>query len=86
MSMYDDQEDAPVAAEVVPATGSLSAHREQVCKGIKEGLMKHFKEIAEKEYKTSVDVTSSDNPLVMNVNIKTNDPRVIAALAAAGGM
>jgi hypothetical protein len=84
--MYDDQEDTPAVPEVVQPTGTLSTHREQVCKGIKEGLMKHFKEIAEKEYQTSVDVTSSDKPLVMNVNIKTNDPRVIAALAAAGGV
>lgn len=86
MSMYDDQEDAPVVAEVVPSTGSLSTHREQVYKGITEGLMKHFKEIAEKDYQTTVDVTKGDKPLELKVNITTNDPRIIAALAAAGGM
>jgi hypothetical protein len=48
--------------------------------------MKHFKEIAEKDYQTTVDVTKGDKPLELNVNIKTNDPRIIAALAAAGGM
>ena len=85
MSMYADQEDAPVAAEVVPQM-TPSTHREQVYKGIKEGLIKHFKEIAEKDYQTTVDVTKGDKPLELNVNIKTNDPRIIAALAAAGGV
>ena len=83
--MYDDQEDTPVVAEVVPQM-TPSTHREQVYKSIKEGLIKHFKEIAEKDYQTTVDVTKGDKPLELNVNIKTNDPRIIAALAAAGGM
>ena len=86
MSMYDDQEDTPAVPEVVQPTGTLSTHREQVFKGIEDKLIKHFKSVAEKEYETSVKVTGSDSPLSMNVNITTNDPRVIAALSTMGGV
>lgn len=89
MSEDDEFESAAQPVVVQPTTTefSVDTHKDHVCKMIEQTLMKHLDGIANRKYETKVTVTSSgsNDPLKMNVNIETNDPRVIAALAASGG-
>jgi len=82
MSDFDEQFDQAATPEVVNPPAVVDQHREHVRQHIANALTKHLEAIANKKYDTKVVVTAADAPMTLNVNIQTNDPRVIAALAA----
>ena len=84
MSDFDDQFEQSNTPEVVNTPVVVDSHREHVCEHITASLTKHLEAIANKKYDTKVTVSSAgpDKPMTLDVRIQTNDPRVIAALAA----
>lgn len=90
MSEYNNNgEPETISGEVtlpeVVQTDVLATHREDVSKTIEAAFTSAIQKIVDRrEYNTKVTCTNGPEPMSINVNISTNDPRVIAALASAG--
>ena len=82
MNEFEEIDSQPQVQNTTVAPTVVDSHKENVYQHITDRLTKHFEAIANKKYDTKVTVTSADAPMTMNVNIRTNDPMIIAALAA----
>lgn len=82
MNEFEEIDSQPQVQDKTVAPTVVDSHKENVYRHITDRLTKHFEAIANKKYDTTVTVTAAEAPMTMNVNIKTNDPRIIAALAA----
>lgn len=64
---------------------TLADHRNDVMKLIQEQFGSALMRIVDnRKYDTKVTCTEGKEPMSISVNIETNDPRVIAALATSG--
>ena len=70
----------------VPAHNAfLGSHRQEVAKLIETQLSDTIQKlVGQRKYDTKVTCTQGTEPMQLNVNITTNDPRVIAILASSG--
>lgn len=82
MSDFDDSIVQPEVVEDQPTQMAVVPQSDDIYKKLTDALSKRLDAIANKPYKTKVEVKSANtsDPLSMSVNITTNDPRVIAAL------
>ena len=82
MSDFDDSLVQPEVVEDQPTQMAVVPQSDDIYKKLTDALSKRLDAIANKPYKTKVEVKSANtsDPLAMSVNITTNDPRVIAAL------
>ena len=64
---------------------TLAEHRSDVMKLIQEQFGSSIMRLVDnRKYETKVTCTEGKEPMSISVNIETNDPRVIAALATSG--
>ena len=64
---------------------TLAEHRNDVMKLIQEQFGSAIMRLVDnRKYDTKVTCTEGKEPMSISVNIETNDPRVIAALATSG--
>ena len=71
--------------EVTTHNAFLGSHRQEVAKLIETQLGDMIQKlVGRRKYDTKVTCTQGTDPMQLNINITTNDPRVFAILASSG--
>lgn len=82
---YPSPSVADTPKEVTTHNSFIGSHRQEVAKLIEAQLSDTIQKlVGQRKYDTKVTCTQGTEPMQLNINITTNDPRVIAILASSG--